>query len=253
MKLLLALALASTPVQDDPARDWDLHRDPESGSLMAVTTWDTGFGLAFRCRQGSFAAVAAGLPPERGQRRRLMIRFRDERPYASMWTPTTDRSVAVADYPAMLAREFRQGGSLRITVPDGAADGRDLTYAVELPASNTAIDTVLTECGKPLVDPRDAELEAVEGGGLSGGATWARAPRVRFPNTNYASGFAVVTCLARPEGRLTDCLLESEHPQDGRFGEAALRGARAARVAFPDGPPPGPIRVGFYVGFRQPR
>lgn len=245
------LAAASPSAAQEPAAgDWDLHRDDEG--VLAFTTYDSGLAIAFRCRDQAFAAVAAGLPPSREARRRLVLRFKDEEPYPSMWTSTTDNTVAVADYPAPLARQLRQGGTLRLTVPRGAGDGRDLTHVVELPPSNAAIDATLTECGRPLVDPRDALLEAVEGEGLSGGATWARQPRIRFPDTRYAAGSAVLSCLAWEDGRLTDCVVESEHPQDGGFGEAALRGVRRARADLPEDAGPGPHRVGFYVGFRMP-
>lgn len=260
MRLIAPLALsalvliAASPAlsQEDSKPDWDLSRD-ENGSLVAYTTYDTGLSLGFRCKDGAFAAVAAGLPHFNGNRRPLMLRFGDREPFRSMWTNTTNETVAVADYPAPLARKFRQGGPLRLTAPGGAPDGRDLTYAVVLPSSNVAIDTVLTECGRPLNDPRDALLEPIGSHGLSGAATWARAPRVQFPNTFYASGFAVLTCLAWPDGSTSDCVVESEHPHDGRFGEAALRGARRARVAFDGEAPERPIRVGFYVGFRVSR
>lgn len=249
---LASLLPAGAPAaQDTAAGDWDLHRDDEG--VLAFTTYDSGLAIAFRCRDGAFAAVAAGLPPSRDSRRRLLLRLQDEEPRPSMWTATTNDTVAVADYPAPLARQFRKGGSLRLTVPDGAGEGRDLTHEVELPPSNAAIDAALTACGRPLVDPRDALLSAVDGEGLSGGATWARRPRIIFPNTRYASGFAVLSCLAWSDGRLTDCIIESEHPHDGRFGEAALRGARNARAAIPESAPPGPFRVGFHVGFRLPR
>lgn len=245
-----AVAASSATAQEPAGGDWDLHRDRDG--VLAYTTYDSGLAIAFRCRQGAFAAVAAGLPSSREARRSLVLRFEDDdEPQPSMWTTTTNDTVAVADYPAPLARKFRRGGPLRLTIPGGASDGRDLTHVVELPPSNVAIDTALSECGRPLVDPRDALLEAVEGEGLSGGATWARAPRVDFPSTRYAAGFVVLSCLAWMDGRLTDCIVESEHPHDGRFGEAALRGARRARVALPEGSPPGPFRVGFYVNFRS--
>lgn len=244
------LAAAPAAAQDAAAGDWDLHRDGEV--VLAFTTYDSGLAIAFRCRDDAFAAVAAGLPASREARRRLVLRFQDGEPYPSMWTNTTDDTVAVADYPAPLARELRQGGTFRLTIPDGAGDGRDLTHVVELPPSNAAIDAALTACGRPLVDPRDALLAAVEGEGLSGGATWARRPRVEFPETRYAAGSAVLSCLAWADGRLTDCVVESEHPHDGGFGEAALRGARRARVALPGDAGPGPHRVGFYVNFRLP-
>lgn len=245
------LALGLPAITQDAPRDWDLHRDPAQKMVLAYTTFDPGISLAFRCVDGSFAAVAAGLPPQRQARRSLRVAFRDEPAVETRWTTTTDRSVAVADYPALFARAFREGGQLKLTVPEGAGAGRDLSYVMQLPASNAAIDQVLTECGRPLVDPRDAELEAVGETGLIAGFEWARAPRPTFPATQYASGFAVTTCMSRPDGSLGDCVIESEHPQNGPFGRAAIRAAERARVRLTenhDAPVPR-RKIGFYTGF----
>jgi hypothetical protein len=245
------LAVGLPALAQDAARDWDLHQDTATRSTLAYTTFDSGLSLAFRCADGSFAAVLAGLPPERQARRTLRLGFRGDPVHDTRWTTTTDRSVVVADYPAALAREFRQGGELKVTVPGGAGNGRDLSYIVPLPTSNAAIDQVLTECGRPLVDPRDIELEAVAEGGLTAGFEWERAPRPRFPRSRYASGFAVTTCMSRPDGALADCVIESEHPQDGGFGEAALKAAERARVRVSgdrDAAVP-PRKIGFYTAF----
>ncbi len=250
---LAASALAWPSVAQTPAaQDWELNLEPASGALLAVTRYDSGLTIAFRCRDGDFAAVIAGLPASGSPRRNLTLAFRGEAATPSAWTTTDDPTVVVGDYPAPLARQFRQGGALRLTVPGAAADGRNLTYAVDLPPSAAAIDRVLTRCERPLTDPRDALLTAVEDSGLSGGVTWARAPSVSFPSRGrYASGFAVVTCLAWPDGRLRDCVVESEHPHDGGFGRQAVRAAEQARVRLPDGAD-GPRQVGFYTRFRMP-
>lgn len=245
------LALGLPAMAQDAPRDWDLHRDPGEKVVLAYTAFDAGLSIAFRCMDGSFAAVVAGLPPQRQTRRDLRVSFRGEPAAGTRWTTTTDRSVVVADYPASLAREFRQGGELKLTVPGGAGDGRNLSYVVQLPTSNAAIDQVLTECGRPLVDPRDSELEAVGDNGLIAGFEWARAPRPSFPATQYAAGFAVTTCMSQPDGSLAECVTESEHPQNGRFGQAALRGAERARMRVTgDRDAPVPRRkIGFYTAF----
>lgn len=245
------LALGVPALAQDAARDWDLHQDEAAKTLLAYTTFDSGLSVAFRCQNGSFAAVLAGLPPLRQPRRMLKIGFQGEQ-RVTMWTNTTDRSVVVADYPAPLARQFRDGGELKVTIPEGAGDGRDLSYILPLPSSNAAIDQVLTRCERPLVDARDSELEVVGSAGLTAGFEWARAPRPRFPDTRYASGFAVTTCMTRPDGSLTNCIIESEHPQDGGFGDAALRGAAGARVGVTGarGAEVPPRKIGFYTAFR---
>lgn len=227
---LVTCGLALPALAQDAADDWDIARDPSKKTILAYTTFDNGLSVAFRCIEGSFNAVIAGLPPSREDRRTLELAFRDDEPRRTMWTSTTDSTVVVGDFPAPLAREFRQGGALKVTVPNGAADGRHLRYDVELPASSAAVDEALTACNRPLVDPRDAELEAIGDSGLTGGVVWDRGPRPRYPSNHYASGFVVTTCVTTPEGRLRDCVVEMEHPHDGRFGRATLKAAERARV-----------------------
>ncbi|NJC41233.1 hypothetical protein GGQ87_001491 [Brevundimonas alba] len=250
--LLTASAVALPALAQDTSGDWDISRDPAKRMVLAYTTFDNGLSVGFRCIDGSFNAVIAGLPPSRDERRTLDLAFRDDEAHPTMWTSTTDSSVVVSDFPAPLAREFRQGGALKLTVPRGAADGRNLRYDVELPTSSAAVDEALTACGRPLVDPRDAELEAIGETGLTGELVWDRAPRPRYPSSRYASGFVVTTCMTTPQGALRDCVVEMEHPHDGRFGRAALEGAEHARVRNPnEGQPVPVVRMSFRTIFRM--
>jgi hypothetical protein len=232
---ILVACLASPTIAQSPPNeaDWDMVRDPATKTTMAVLTTTTGVNMAVRCVDGAFNAVLAGLPvAAAGQEHRtLRLQFRNDDPFESRWTLTTDRSVVVADFPAAFARDVRDGGRLQITVPDGAGPGRNMRYDLTLPPSTAAIDEVLSVCGRPSVDPRDAATLDIGAGGLPEGMTWARPPRPRFPATQYASGQVVLTCLVNPDASLSDCLIESEHPGDGRFGQAALRAMPQARVA----------------------
>lgn len=250
--LMALLAVAPSASAQDAAGDWDLHGDAGTRTTLAYTEFSNGLGLGFRCRDGDFSAVVSGLPADDSQRRTLRLKFGDNDPYETRWTSTTVNSVAVADRPAPLARGFRKGGPLRITVPGGAEGGRDLTYVVDLPPSGGAIDEVLTRCSRPLVDPLDAELDALPDDGLPRDITWQTAPRPRFPQTNYARGFAVVTCIADPSGRARDCVVESEHPHDGRFGRATLDAMGDARLVdrAQAGAPLRPARISFRADFR---
>lgn len=252
---LLACAIALPALAQDASQDWDLARDPATKSVLAFTTFDVGLAVAFRCVDGSLNTVIAGLPASTQDRRTFQLGFGDAAAYDSVWTATTDRTVVVGDFPAMLARDFREGGPLKLTIPGGAADGRNLRYEVELPASGEAIDAVLTACGRPLVDPRDEIMAAIPDSGLPVGLDWVRRPRPNFPHTNYARGFVVTTCLTTPEGRLSDCVVEMEHPHDSGFGRATLRSTRDARLrnaAQPGQPVPARL-VSFRTSFIQPQ
>lgn len=253
LTLLLVSILALPALAQDTPGDWDISRDPAKRVVLAYTAFDNGLTVAFRCVNGSFNAVMAGLPPSRDDRRLLELSFRDGDARPTMWTSTTNNTTVVAELPAPLAREFRQGGPLKLTIPRGAADGRNLRYEVELPASSSAVDEALTACGRPLVDPRDADLEAIGVSGLTGGVLWQRAPRPRYPSSRYASGFAVITCLTTPQGGLRDCIVEMEHPHDGRFGAATLEATRQVRVRNADDrAQPVPVRrISFRTEFRM--
>jgi hypothetical protein len=174
------------------------------------------------------------------------------------WNVTTDRTVAIADYPSAFARSLRKGGPLKIMIPRGADDGRNLVHNLMLPPSSAAIGETMAACNRPLEDPRDALLPDIEAGGLPAGISWARQPRPRYPNTNYATGYAVLTCVAGADGALSQCEVESEQPAKSRFGEAALRATSNARIASAT-EPTGQItprmiafRVNFYMAGHQP-
>ena len=249
--LMASVAFAPSASAQDAARDWDLHGDASTRTTMAYTEFSNGLGLGFRCRNGDFSAVVSGLPASPTERRTLRLKFGDEDAYETGWNSTTEPTVAVADMPAPLARTFRKGGSLRLTVPGAAANGRDITYVVDLPSSSSAIDETLTRCEKPLTDPRDAELDALPDNGLPSGLSWQTRPRIRYPETRYARGHVVLSCIADQSGRARDCVIESEHPHDGRFGRAtldAMDGARLSNSAQP-GAPLRPVRFVFRAHF----
>jgi hypothetical protein len=246
-----SLCAGAASAQDaTPNVDWDLMKDEVKQTTIAYVTTTAGPIIAMRCTDGDYSALLAGLPelPAAQKTRALRLTFRDEDESEWRWNVTTDRTAAVADFPAPFARQLRKGGRLQIRIPDGAGPGRTLRYDLSLPASGGAIDETLTACGRPLVDTRDQGLEAVGESGLPKNVRWLRQIRPRFPNTRYAEGFVTVSCVAQPTGQVTDCLVEAEHPGDGRFGDAVLRAAGDARIAY-DVPPAVPGLIAFRVNF----
>lgn len=238
VKRVVAIALASlvaSPAlaQDD---DWDLTRDPASKLISAHISLSSGLVLAARCLDGRFDAVIGGLPEAAAgvPRRTIQITSDDEPVRYSTWSVASNRTVALADFPAAVARIWRKGGRFQVRIPDGAEGGGALRHDVILPASSVAIGEALTACGKPLEDARDALLPDVPAGGLSAPFVWRRIPRPDYPsNTRYTGGWAALTCVVQPNGALRDCAVESEHPHDGGFGAVTLRAAPHARVDVP--------------------
>lgn len=257
LPFLVAVALAPTgsAVAQDVTDDWEIVRQPEEKTIFAFVPMTTGLTIAFRCVDGNYGAVIAGLPEALRQEktRTLRIKIGDDDFSNTRWNVTTDRSVAIADYPAPLARDLRAGGPVSIVIPGGAEGGRNLRHELVLPPSSGAIDETLEACGRPLVDPRDTLLPEIEDGGLPSGLIWVEQPRPRYPATRYSEGYAVLSCIVQTGGSLGDCVVESEFPFDGAFGRSALRSVRAARLGSPDETPDfdTPRLVGFRISYRM--
>lgn len=238
------LTLAGPGRAQEAGDDWDFQVDPTTQLTTASLIFDNGLLVAVRCVGSRYDALLAGLPaaPEDAETRELSIQFRDAEAGTQRWSVGINPQVAVSDLPARFARELREGGRLQVVVPGGGTGGANVRYVLDLPTSSSAIDQTLQACEKPLVDPRDAEIDSLDDEGLPGGVTWAERPRPEYPSgRTYVRGFAAISCLTQADGRLRDCAVESEHPLDGGFGEAALRGVRRARVRATeatDGPLP---------------
>lgn len=252
----LAVAVALPALAQDAAADWDLLVQPENRLTAAHTLYDNGLLLATRCHQGVFQAMIGGLPeapPAKdlwSAQRTLGIGIGDKPVVDYRFMIGQNRQVVFAELPASLARSMREGGPMEIVVAGAGEGGRNLRYVMDLPPSNTAIDQTLADCGRPLVDPRDAELEALPDDGLPRNIRWRKKPDIYYPEgRTYTAGFAVTTCLARPDGRVTDCVVETEFPADGGFGAAAMRGARSGRLENKDGGPVPLTRIAFRANF----
>lgn len=254
--LLSILMTAPSAAQEAP-RDWDMVRDDDI--TAAFTQFDNGLAIAVRCMDGGYEAMLLGLPPapEDEAYRELGVAFGEDDLDDQTWDVGADNTVVVSSLPAPFARKLREGGRLQVQVPKGAPDGRNLRYDLTLPASSASIDATLQACDRPLVDPRDAELADLPEDGLPEGLTWRRRPTPEFPigrarsGSTYVRGFAVLTCLTETDGGLRSCVVESEHPHDGGFGDAAMRAARSAAVASvtdPDAPVP-TSRIMYRVRF----
>lgn len=232
--LVLTLALTTPALAQDAGDDWDLRR--ERDLTVADAIFDNGVGIGVRCQDGGFGVVIVGLPEaSAGDRRTLSIGFGDREPYSQTWITSTNPRVAYAMRPAPFARRLREGGAMTLVVPDGAGPGRNLRYELDLPPSRAAIGSVMETCGVPAVDPRDALLSDGEAdGSLPSDLTWARRPLPDFPSKAWSNrvggGLAVISCLTQDDGRLDNCIVESEHPMGAGFGQEALRAVRRSRV-----------------------
>lgn len=250
-----ALAQEAQPAAAPTEQDWEIVRDPAKKALFVYIPVTTGLTLAVRCMDGALDGMIAGLPAYSSGRptRPLSLSFGTEPLHETRWSVTTDRTVAISDYPAAFARSLRRGGPMKILIPGGAANGRNLRHDLNLPASSTAIEQVLNACNRQIEDPRDALLPDIEDNGLPAGITWERAPRPRYPNTNFSRGYVVTSCIAQVDGTLDQCQIESEQPPKSRFAPAVLRATEDARIRISDLPAdaPMPRMIAFRTNFQM--
>jgi hypothetical protein len=253
----LALALIAVPaLAQDAGDDWDLMRAPRQKAVIAALTFDSGIGLGARCVDGAYELLFSGLPPVTTRLRTLNFSHDGGPARETSWSVGTDGTSAFSDFPAPMARRLRAGGRVEVAVP--AQDGQPAKrFVLDLPRSEHAIDETLTACGRPLSDPHDvnlvSSLPATGVAGVAGGYRWVIQPRPEFPSRALRekanTGSANLSCLVRPDGRLHDCVVETERPAGAGFGQAAIDGARRARL----GPAPddsAPVAPDAMVSFR---
>ena len=229
---LLAFAAAAR-AQEPAGQDWALVEAPERNAVIAITSFDNGITLAGRCVNGVFDVTVAGLPPARGYSRIVRVSVGDEDLKQETWTVGADPAIAFSRLPARFARRLAIGGRLQIAIP-GTDGQRGTRFVMELPPSPATLERTLTACGRPLVDPRDVNLDRDAPDGLSGGLDWALRPRIELPDSvrgRYITRATVTTsCLVAETGALTDCVIESEHPGGYGHGREVVRSLRTARV-----------------------
>ncbi|GAW40476.1 hypothetical protein SH203_00874 [Brevundimonas sp. SH203] len=266
-----ALAFAAaTPAlaQDNPpqAEDWTLTSVPERKATMATIEFTSGLAIAARCVDGVYDVLITGLPeaPRSTLSRDLGIQSGDQtEPYTSVWSVGTQRNTAFSRLPAVVARDLAKGGRLQVIVPSPTPGGPRTRYVMELNPSSTAIEQTLTACGRPLVDPREARAEEIDGNGQDGlpdTVRWESVPRPTFPESvngrSPLEGYVVLSCVVTAEGRMTECQTESEHPAGYNLWRSVERSLPRARLKLSDeaaaaGLPLAGRMVRFSVNFKM--
>jgi hypothetical protein len=234
---------ATVASAQDAISDWDLTENDERRLTAASMTFSSGVSLILRCANGQYDALISGIPPvEAGTEwRTISLQFGDGPASERQWFVGTNPAVAISRLPARLARQLREGGVVKVRVEDPVA-GRRMRYDLDLPESAANIDRTLTACDRPTEDVRDSLVEDLGENGLPMGIEWNRPPEPRYPDgPTFERGFVTISCLNRPDGRLQNCIIESEYPAGGGFGRAALNGIERGSirvVGAPDAPVP---------------
>ncbi len=217
---------------------------PERKATIATINFTSDLGIVARCVDGVYDILITGLPeaPRRAMSRDLGIQVGDqEEPYTSVWTVGTNRNTAFSRIPAVVARDLAKGGKLQVIVPPPTPGAPRTRYVMDLNPSSTAIEQTLTACGRPMVDPREARAEEIDGNGQDGlpdTVQWASLPRPTFPESvngrSPLEGYVVLSCVLTAEGRMTECQTESEQPSGYNLWRSVERSLPRARLKLSD-------------------
>lgn len=257
MKLIWVSGVATTlafalhvPAQAQQA--WEIE-SPGRNQISASTVFDTGHAIALRCSGRQAEIVVTGLPPASPPANwtspiysRTIEVFVDGRRLASsMWLTPEDPTAAFYGNPGAFARAIRTGKSLtlRVVPPEGPAT----RIVLDLPEGREGLETIFADCGIAAIDPRDEALDLAESArrGLPPAYEWRGRPQATYPsaaqNANVKFGLAVVSCIAAPSGRLSECRADYSAPAGYGFDEAAVFAVRRARLKPLEGSEPQPI------------
>jgi|APAra7269097235_1048549.scaffolds.fasta_scaffold00282_22 hypothetical protein len=223
---MACMALAAVPaLAQDAGEDWDFGRDESRNLSIAAVTFQN-FGVAVRCANDRLSVVVSGLPAGSG-RRSLGWSLNGAADRTSQWVSARNSTSAFAVWPRSVATDLSHGGRLNVSIADGSRVRR---YEVDIPASNQAVGRVFEACGLSLTTPADVAPSGESFVGLR----WDRAPRPSLPNRSesFEAGLAGIQCTVQADGSLRGCRAESEFPENGGFGRAAVLGAhRSGRVS----------------------
>lgn len=240
-----ALSVAASPVwSQDAGEDWDFGQDAGRDLAIAAVTFDN-FGIAVRCLNDTLSVVVSGVQATEGEQ---VVRFAmaDRAEGDTTWIAGPGGSSLFSIWPAAIAVQLQKGGRLSLGIPDGERTRRT---AVDLPPSPSAIGRVFSACG--LTGPSEGP-EQPDGESLNG-LRWRSVPQPTFPSrTNAETGIAALSCTTDNAGAPRGCRVQSEFPEGGGFGRAAVVGAhRTGRVMLADGAsgPVGGRSIAFVVRY----
>ena len=241
-----------SPVTSD--HDWNIYEVTDRNTVVAIAEFDNGITLASRCANNVFDVLISGLPETRDTTRQLRVSVGENASYASSWLVGEIRSAAFSRIPARLARTLMSGGTLKIQIP--AEHNRPATlYVMELDPSSTAVARTLSACNIAWQDSRYDDYGDESSNELTPGLEWYRRPQPEYPapvkGMSPTRGFATVSCITGADGKLDQCLVESEQPTGYGLGKAVLDATRRSRVRSSDPARPidGPRTIVFHANF----
>ena len=230
-KTLIAAALALLTAAQASAQDgddWDFGTDADRDLTIAAVTFDS-FGVAVRCLDDALSVVISGVQASEGEQ---TIRFAmaDKEEGDTSWIGSRNGTSLFSIWPGAIATDLQKGGRLSLGLSDG---DRTRRLAVDLPSSPSAISRVFAACGQDVPQQGPEQPDGENFNGLR----WRSVPQPSFPSqTESDFGIAALRCTTDDNGAPRGCRVESEFPEGGGFGRAAVLGAhRNGRVAMADG------------------
>ncbi|MES2835536.1 MAG: hypothetical protein V4707_12600 [Pseudomonadota bacterium] len=228
-----AMALAVSPMTawaqqaDD---DWDFAQDAATGRTVALARYEAGQMIVAECQAGVLRAALVGLPATTGTHYTVEARRADGRTDTQVWSAAPGQTTFLTPTAARDSRFLRGGGMFEIHAAVGAPP---VQATFDLPAQSANLDRVLTACGAPLQDDRDA-MPVVRD-------LLFEANRSPLPNAAMASPRPLieVSCVVRTR-ELRECRPTRVRPgfEDKDREAAEAMNERGVRISGPRGPVP---------------
>lgn len=225
MNGLAALALVANclaPAPSDSAQlddDWEFAEDASRSLTIAVARYAAGQSIIAQCTDGELKIAVVGLPARTETSHRMDATRSDGATDTQTWQ-VGERQTLISSVPARDARFLRVGGELRLRSSDGQPS--PISASFDLPTEHVNLDRVLTACGYPLEDDRDAIPRADPALRL------ARAPREGEAGGRPGSSMEI-SCIVQG-GAYRECradhALKGQRPVSVRRYANALNGLR---------------------------
>lgn len=234
--LFTALTAAVAVAGGAAAQTWEAQPPSDLASSAAVLRWQTGAALAARCSEGVFSMLFAAVHD--GERYPAHYRVDGGSWERIHWQPAARDRLFFSTTPARMARKIAAGGEVELRfTPEGQPP---VLYQLALPTDHSALNAVVSDCGLPLSDPRDA-LVVVED------PQWTHRPDGQDMARHYPGdvrqGDSAMLCIVNRSGRLEDCETTYETPPGRGVGEASRALASRFRLRNLDGALEGQVIV----------
>jgi len=220
--LVAAAAFGWAAAQADDG--WDVVADPARDRVAAGVQFGGGVSFAVQCQAGQLTVALGGMPTTDASIRHFDA-TRGGGASRLTWWNTHPGSPVLTSTDVRAVRFLRAGGN--VTFASAAGEARPSRMQIELPTNPAGLDQVLTACGSPLVDPRDALTDV--------GDLLLEGPRVEIFGdlSRYPAIRVEISCVVRG-GKMADCQSDHETPSAPQVGRETARHANGYPLKLSD-------------------